>query len=89
MTTMQPNTSARLPAPFTPASVEFRHRGKLWRITVKRYWLIPVHERYRPDMLVWTVERTDAQGAMRHVGSDSVPLAVAKRASAFFNAVAT
>lgn len=78
-------------APFEPQQQEFDGNGQRWRITVDRYWKVPVAKRYEPDMLSWSAEKqkrhSDGTPYWEPARGDDVPKAVAKKASAFFENV--
>jgi hypothetical protein len=78
---------SRDPAPFDPQRSEFTLNGKDWRVTIDRYWKVPIAERYDPDLLTWSVERKVDYGRgvtnWESVRGDDVPKSVAKKASEF------
>lgn len=86
-----PAETRRAPRPFVPISLETAARGVVWRITVRRYWLIDsVAESADPDMLCWRAEKRGGKYAavsFSDVSCDRVPRDIAQRAHEFTLAV--
>ena len=88
--------NARMPAPFAPKTSIFELGKHKWRITVHRFWEVPVAESRDPDLLVWKAERgtevttgTGGYTTWEEVPSDNVPITIARKASAFFDSVSS
>lgn len=77
--------ATRKPRPFETQAKIIENRGRRWRITVSRFWVIAVTEALGPDCLVWVAERQHKQYAslFERVRGDDVPISVAKQAQAF------